>query len=243
VLVAVVAGFAATPIHAGPARSNLARCSGSYVAAQLSWGEKCLRAGELCKVGNLEYHKYGFDCPALGRLIRYSGSAANKTALSTTAAQAPAAVATGKTVLLAPRTRTTTCTRGPTPDRRCSPGAYYAGLTRDVICSPSFRTSGIRDVPQSEKFQIEREYGMPASYYGRTIEIDHIVSLELGGSNDPANLFPEPGAGAANYHVKDTLENKLHDLVCSGAMTLRAAQRQIAANWEALYKKVFGAAP
>ena len=65
---------------------------------------------------------------------------------------------------------------------------------------------------------------MPARLYGRTIEIDHIVSLELGGSNDIANLYPEPGSGRANYHVKDRLENKLHDLVCSGAMTLRAAQ-------------------
>jgi hypothetical protein len=35
---------------------------------------------------------------------------------------------------------------------------------------------------------------------------------------------------------------KLHDLVSAGAMTLRAAQRQIAANWKALYKRVFGIA-
>jgi hypothetical protein len=27
--------------------------------------------------------------------------------------------------------------------------------------------------------------------YGKTLEIDHIVSLELGGSNDIANLYPE----------------------------------------------------
>ncbi len=84
---------------------------------------------------------------------------------------------------------------------------------------------------------------MVARLYGRTIEIDHIVSLELGGSNDIANLFPEPGSGKASYHVKDKLENKLHDLVCSGAMTLQAAQRGIATNWESIYKRVFGAAP
>jgi hypothetical protein len=84
---------------------------------------------------------------------------------------------------------------------------------------------------------------MRPAYYGHSIEIDHIVSLELGGSNDIANLFPEPGSGMANYHVKDELENELHDLVCSGAMTLHAAQRGIATNWEAIYKLVFGAAP
>jgi hypothetical protein len=218
-------------------------CPAGYLDAQLSWGEKCLRTGEYCKVGNIEYHAYGFDCPASGLLTFYSGKPAKTAASSAPSTRPVTALAVGKTVLVARRTRASNCTRGPTPDRRCSPGAYYAGLTRNIICSPNFRTSAIRNVPQSEKFQVEREYGMPASYYGRTIEIDHIVSLELGGSNDQANLFPEPGSGGANYHVKDTLENKLHDLVCAGTMNLRAAQRQIAANWEALYRKVFGVAP
>jgi hypothetical protein len=149
----------------------------------------------------------------------------------------------GSTVLLAPRTKTSGCARGPNPDRRCSPGAYYAGLTTSVICTSAFHTRSIRDVPQSEKFQVEREYGMPASYYGRGLEIDHIVPLELGGSNEVANLFPEPGSGAATYHVKDRLENQLHDLVCSGAMTLRDAQQQIAQNWQASYRRAFGSAP
>lgn len=66
--------------------------------------------------------------------------------------------------------------------------------------------------------------------YGRTIEIDHIVSLELGGSNDIANLYAEPGSGAANYRAKDRLESRLLDTVCSGLITLRAAQRGIARN-------------
>jgi len=94
-----------------------------------------------------------------------------------------------------------------------------------------------------EKFAVEREYGMPTAYYGRTMEIDHIVSLELGGSNTIANLYPEPGAGAANYHIKDRLENRLHALVCSGAIMLRAAQSGIARDWEALYRRVFGVVP
>ena len=54
----------------------------------------------------------------------------------------------------------------PNPDRRCSPGAYYSKLTKAVICSSSFRTSSIRNVPESEKFAVEREYGMAAGHYG-----------------------------------------------------------------------------
>jgi hypothetical protein len=63
------------------------------------------------------------------------------------------------------------------------------------------------------------------------------------GSNDIANLYPEKANAHPGYHVKDTLENKLHDLVCDGTMTLRSVQMQIVANWQALYRKVFGVAP
>ena len=78
-----------------------------------------------------------------------------------------------------------------------------------------------------------RTPGLAPKGYGSTLEIDHIVSLELGGSNDIANLYPEEAtlpANAPGFHVKDKLENKLHDLVCGGTMTLRSAQRQIATN-------------
>jgi hypothetical protein len=149
-------------------------------------------------------------------------------------------VVPGRTIKLRARTKTTGCLLGPNPDRRCSPGAYYANLTKAVICSSSFRTSSIRNVPESEKHAVESEYGLVPKSYGRSLEIDHIVSLEIGGSNDIANLFPEQAPG---YHVKDRLENKLHQLVCSGAMTLHAAQVGIASDWESLYKRVFGSAP
>jgi hypothetical protein len=152
----------------------------------------------------------------------------------------------GRTILLAKRTRAAGCRLAANPDRRCSPGAYYSGLTKPVICAPMFRTGPIRNVPQAVKFKVEREYGLVAKLYGRTLEIDHIVSLELGGSNDMANLYPEEARfanGAPGYHVKDKLENKLHDLVCSGAISLRLAQLQIARNWQELYRQVYGADP
>lgn len=80
-------------------------------------------------------------------------------------------------------------------------------------------------------------------HYGRTLEIDHIVSLELGCSNAIANLFPERADAHPGYRAKDRLENALHDAVCRDAMRLRTAQRGIATNWQRLYRKVFGAAP
>ena len=151
-------------------------------------------------------------------------------------------VALGSTVLLAPRTKTSGCTLAAEPDRRCSPGAYYRGLTKTVLCSSSFHTSSIRNVPDSEKHAVEQEYGLAPTSYGSTLEIDHIVSLELGGSNDPANLFPERAGTRSGYHVKDKLENAVHTWVCQGKISLHNAQEKIATDWEALYKLVFGTA-
>ena len=109
-----------------------------------------------------------------------------------------------------------------------------------MLCSAGFRTSAIRNVPQSEKYAVERDYGLRPGHYGRSLEIDHIVSLELGGSNDIANLFPERENAHPGYHVKDKLENRLHAMVCAGQIDLRVAQRGMAADWQALYRKVYG---
>jgi hypothetical protein len=67
---ALAAGAAhATPAPAAPIHA-LKPCSAGYVHAVLSWGHKCLRAGEFCKVGNREYLRYGFYCPPSGHLRR-----------------------------------------------------------------------------------------------------------------------------------------------------------------------------
>jgi hypothetical protein len=76
-LVVAVACFAtgaqvgsARALHEQSLQMGLKRCSSSYVPAHLSWGDKCLRAGEFCKVRNREYLSYGFVCPSSGHLRR-----------------------------------------------------------------------------------------------------------------------------------------------------------------------------
>jgi hypothetical protein len=253
-LLGLVALFASGLLVAGVRHAPASvetTCPDGFVLAHLSWGDKCLHAGEFCKTGNPEYHQYGFDCPD-GRLVETAKPPTINTTTTTGTTTTTAASTTrstvvgvkvGRSVPLGRRSRTRGCTRGALPDRRCSPGAYYSGLTAATICSSGFRTSTIRNVPQSEMYAVEREYGLAPRAYGRTIEIDHIISLELGGSNDIGNLFPEPGSGRANYHVKDRLENRLHAMVCSGAMTLAAARSGIARNWKTLYAHVYGVAP
>ena len=70
--------------------------------------------------------------------------------------------------------------------------------------------------------------------------MDHLISLELGGSNSLKNLWPESYQGAWNAHVKDRLENRLHALVCAGQLDLKTAQHAIATNWIAAYQQYLG---
>jgi hypothetical protein len=115
------------------------------------------------------------------------------------------------------------------PDPACTPGAALPGVTTAQICTPGYASS-VRDVPQGEKNQVYIEYGIRTHREGE-YEVDHLVSLELGGSNDIANLWPEAAEPRPGFHEKDRFENYLHDQVCSGRMELQEAQRRIAQNW------------
>ena len=215
---------------------ELRRTSGKLVvvvtvAAAVSFGVSTASgsppgATAQCRDGTYSFslHHSG-TCSHHGGVARWlDGSSSTSSGGSPSSPSITTAPAVGRTVLIARRSRSRGCTRGARPDVRCSPGAYYSGLTRAVICSSGFRTSTIRNVSQSEKYAAETEYGMLARLYGRTIEIDHLIPLELGGSNDIANLFPEPGAGNVSYQVKDKLENRLHTMVCARQITLAGAR-------------------
>ncbi|HZR91001.1 MAG TPA: DUF3761 domain-containing protein [Gaiellaceae bacterium] len=199
-----------------------------------------------CRDGSYSFsqHRSG-TCSHHGGVAAWLGSAtaASSPARAARPSASRPAVRLGRTVLLGRRTKTRGCALGPRPDPTCSPGAYDSGLTTSVICAPGFRTAFVRNVPESEKAAVEAEYGLEPGRYGRELEIDHVVPLELGGSNDMANLFPERAAARPGYRVKDRLENRLHDLVCAGRLSLAYARQAIARDWEALYRKVFGVRP
>lgn len=122
------------------------------------------------------------------------------------------------------------------PDSACTPGAVFPNATPEQICTPGY-ASGVRDVPSSEKEQAYAEYGI-ASHVTGEYEVDHLISLELGGSNELSNLWPEAAAPSPGFHEKDKVEDYLHDQVCSGAMTLAEAQKEIATNWVAVYHQL-----
>jgi hypothetical protein len=125
---------------------------------------------------------------------------------------------------------------GGLPDSACTPGAIFANATVQQICTPGYASS-VRNVPFSEYDAVYAEYGIYHHYSGQ-YEDDHLVPLEIGGSNDIANLWPEAASPTPGFHQKDQVENYLHDQVCSGAMSLKEAQTEIATNWLAVYNRM-----
>lgn len=135
------------------------------------------------------------------------------------------------------QTKTSGCVvNGPLQDTGCTPGAILTQATKTDICRSGYASS-VRNVPQSEKDQVYAEYGISHHSTGQ-FEIDHLVSLELGGSNDISNLWPEAASPKPGFHEKDKVENYLHDQVCSGAIPLQQAQVEIATNWLNVYNSM-----
>lgn len=125
------------------------------------------------------------------------------------------------------------------PRRSLTPGAAFA-VGKARICVSGYSAS-VRNVPQAEATAVYDRYGVAHVPYAH--EVDHLVSLEIGGSNAIANLWPEPYAGRWGARTKDVLENRLHELVCSGRLALRTAQRIEARNWVAAYRRYVGGPP
>jgi hypothetical protein len=114
---------------------------------------------------------------------------------------------------------------GPLPDPQCSPGDVET-TDLQVVCDT--RTRARRNVDEATRSAVFEAYGLSPKQPPGAYECDHLVPLELGGSNSIRNLWPQP---APAFREKDRVENALHRLVCSGKMGLADAQRAIAADW------------
>jgi hypothetical protein len=125
---------------------------------------------------------------------------------------------------------------GTTPDRNLTPGATRA-VTIGEICSMAHEDV-VREVPASLRQQIFREYRIKNAR-AEDYEIDYLITPGLGGAEDVHNLWPEPRSVTWNAQVKDTLEERLHEMVCAGKLDLPTAQRAIASDWIAAYKNYF----
>jgi hypothetical protein len=126
------------------------------------------------------------------------------------------------------------------PDSTLTPGAVATANTA-TVCRPGYATS-VRPtglIWKRLKEQAYVEYGIRRGHRSYVdnhgvrhpaYEIDHLIPLEIGGAPaDIRNLWPEPIESA---RVKDEVENELHELVCSGRMSITRAQSAIANDWK-----------
>ncbi len=135
------------------------------------------------------------------------------------------------------QTKTSGCAAsGGLQDKACTPGDILSNATKNEICQPGY-SRNVRNVPTSEKNKVYAEYGITHHSAGE-YEVDHLVSLELGGSNNISNLWPEAASPKPGFHEKDKVENWMHDQVCSGAISLQDAQVQIATDWLSVYQRM-----
>jgi len=115
------------------------------------------------------------------------------------------------------------------PTKALTPGkADTASLA--VICGTT--TKSRRNVTEATKAKVFKEYGIKTRV---GYEVDHLIPLAIGGSNDITNLWPQPATPVPGFHQKDLLEVKLHALVCSGKLDAKKAQTQVASDWSAAY--------
>jgi hypothetical protein len=124
---------------------------------------------------------------------------------------------------------------GSRPSRSVTPGTGKLSLA--AICPTVSATLEAARPSTAVKDQVYAEYGIPSSQH-YLYRIDHLVPLELDGSNAIQNLWPQLVRAA---HAKDRLENALHSMVCGGQITLAAAQHAIRTNWLRAYHRYVSA--
>ena len=137
------------------------------------------------------------------------------------------------------------------PTHQLTPGVV-TNLPVEEILQAGYAKKA-RHVTESTKKKVFMEYlgtvpALPGQY-----EIDHLISLELGGSNDIKNLWPENYLSLPyNAHIKDKLEDRMAELLRqelkqkghdAATALLLQFQHEIATDWVAAYHKYVSSHP
>ncbi len=125
------------------------------------------------------------------------------------------------------------------PDPTLTPG-----VTREVTVKELCRVGSTKDarhVTAKMKREVFHRYGfVDGEFKPGDYEIDHFMSLEIGGANDINNLWPQPYKGQWTARMKDVVETNLHRRMCKGQLTLTQIQMIIKSDWIKEYKRIKG---
>jgi hypothetical protein len=141
-----------------------------------------------------------------------------------------------------------TAMAGDIPDAMKTPGVARTELSKSTICTTKWGQDE-RHVTAAMKAQVFALYDYSgnedarcvADAHGKTCEIDHLISRELGGADDIKNLWPQAyGTTPWNAHLKDKLENRLHRELCANHVSLQEARDSLVNDWRVAYRKYYG---
>ena len=142
------------------------------------------------------------------------------------------------------------------PDQKLTPGDTLSNVPIQKLCQRGYANvicGGVRHVTESEKRQVFIEYFGKVPEHPGNYEVDHLISIEIGGSNDIKNLWPQSYLTKPwNSNVKDRLEDFMaagvrHAFKKSGPAAAEALlhqyQHEIASNWTNAFLKYIGPPP
>ena len=102
------------------------------------------------------------------------------------------------------------------------------------ICAADFEAS-VKPMAKWQRDQALERYGKrPEDFTG---ELDHLIPISLGGTNDPDNLWPLPANKEMGPAEKKALDLKLHQMVCDKTIKLKDAQDAIKKDWVKAYNQ------
>jgi putative zinc finger protein len=127
---------------------------------------------------------------------------------------------------------------GPKPRFTLTPGETRP-ITLEEVCLYDKAEVISRDIPLDVQQKVFAAYGIKSPQKDQ-FEVDYLITPDLGGTESIRNLWPQPYSVRWNAHVKDKLEERLHELVCGGKLDLATAQHDIAVDWIAAYRKYVG---
>lgn len=126
------------------------------------------------------------------------------------------------------------------PNKSLTGGSVRTG-DRDAACGHAKESRGRMNAVRRD--EILSRYGLPPGTHP-DYEIDHLIPLCLGGSDDPSNLWPQPRRSIEetwNAEEKDRLERLMCNMVCNGQIEMARAQEAFATDWIAAYHTYYDA--
>ncbi len=133
---------------------------------------------------------------------------------------------------------TTVNAEGPKPRSGITPGEARA-ITIAEVCRNAEAEVVASDIPDEMRQRVFAAYGIRSPKPDQ-FEVDYLITPDLGGTESIRNLWPQPYSARWNARVKDKLEQRLHQMVCSGQLDLATAQHDIAVDWIGAYKRYVG---